>query len=205
MKNIHTTRDVLVHASAYISGRVLDAGGGSATKYKSFILQHATSYTCIDTSAGGGVDVVGDVLHMPFGEGEFDTVICNQVFEHVPHPEQLMSEISRVVRSGGHAIITAPFTQPVHADPGDFFRYTPEGLSAIARRHQCDVVERGVYGGIWALLSSYLKFLVFDPYKKQSRIRKGLMRRIDGALLWFDQWSHPRKVFSDSFIIVKKK
>ncbi|MEK7515169.1 MAG: class I SAM-dependent methyltransferase [Patescibacteria group bacterium] len=201
---IHTTRELVLYASRYMRGRVLDAGGGPAIKYKSLILQRAESYTCLDAHAGGGVDVVGDVLAMPFDDVSFDTVICNQVFEHVPHPDQLMSEISRVLRTGGHAIITAPFTQPVHADPGDFFRYTPEGLVAIAQRHGCKVIEKGAYGGFWALVSSYLKFLVFDPYKKQSRIKRAAARRLDNVLLWLDQWSTPKRVFSDSFVIIQK-
>ncbi|MEK6577867.1 MAG: class I SAM-dependent methyltransferase [Bdellovibrionota bacterium] len=205
MKLIHSTRDVVIHAAPYIRGHVLDAGGGLAAKYKSLILANAEKYTCLDASAGGHVDVTGDILHMPFENVSFDTVLCNQVLEHVPDPERLMREISRVLRSGGHAIITTPFMQPIHADPGDFFRYTPEGIAAIAGRHAFMVVEKGRYGGIWVLVSSFLKFIFFDPYKKQSRIKKAVFRRIDASLLWLDRWTHPRRVFSDSYAILKKQ
>ena len=203
MNTIHATRDVLLYASQYLQGDVLDAGGGTA-KYKSIILTTAKAYTCLDAIAGDTVDVVGSVLEMPFQDSSFDTVVCNQVLEHVSEPEHLMSEIYRVLRSGGHAIITAPFMQPIHNDPGDFFRYTPEGMAALTQRHSFVVIEKGGYGGIWAVFSSFLKFIFFDPYKKQLRIKKALFRRIDKLLLWFDCLTHPRRIFSDSYIILKK-
>lgn len=203
MSSVHSTRDVISYATAYIRGAVLDVGGGTS-KYKSIILASARQYACIDAVPGASVDVVGDVLNMPFEDMKFDTVICNQVFEHVDDPEGLMREIARVLRPGGHAIITAPFIQPVHADPGDYFRYTPEGIVALAERHGLTAVEKGKYGGMWVLLSSFLKFWLFNPYRKQSRIKKFLYRRIDRILQWLDRWAHPHKVFSDSYAILLK-
>ncbi len=203
--SIHTTRDLVEYAAKYIRGQTLDAGGGAAAKYKSIVLRSATSYICLDAVAGGNVDVAGDVLAMPFEDGSFDTVLCNQVFEHVPSPTSLMKEIARVLRRGGHAIITAPFTQPIHSDPGDYFRYTPEGLSALASSHQCVVVEKGAYGGFWALTSSYIKFLLFDPYQKQPRLKRAFLRLLDRSLIRMDHWVTPRRVFSDSFVIIKKQ
>jgi ubiquinone/menaquinone biosynthesis C-methylase UbiE len=51
--------------------------------------------------------IVGDSLKMPFEEESFDVVVCSQVYEHVPDPKQLMSEIYRVLRIGGVCFFSA--------------------------------------------------------------------------------------------------
>ncbi|MBN2483465.1 MAG: class I SAM-dependent methyltransferase [Candidatus Omnitrophica bacterium] len=44
----------------------------------------------------------------PFGDGEFDIVICADVIEHVKEPGAVLTEIRRVLSPGGWAIITTP-------------------------------------------------------------------------------------------------
>ncbi len=53
-------------------------------------------------------DVKLDVQHMPFGNDEFDVVICNHVLEHVPDDRKAMAEIYRVLKQGGYAILQVP-------------------------------------------------------------------------------------------------
>lgn len=40
----------------------------------------------------------GDVTSLPFEDRSFDLVVCNEVLEHLPHPEMALSEIQRVTR-----------------------------------------------------------------------------------------------------------
>lgn len=44
---------------------------------------------------------VDDAMGLAFGDASFDIVICSQVYEHVPDPTRMMSEIWRVLRPGG--------------------------------------------------------------------------------------------------------
>lgn len=59
-----------------------------------------------------GIDVVefdlnsGDPL--PFGDAQFDVVLCVETLEHVYPTDQLVGEIHRVLKSGGTAIIDVP-------------------------------------------------------------------------------------------------
>ncbi len=39
--------------------------------------------------------------HLPFDDGSFDLVVCDQVLEHVQDPVAFATEVSRVVASGG--------------------------------------------------------------------------------------------------------
>ncbi|UNK48977.1 class I SAM-dependent methyltransferase [Lysobacter sp. S4-A87] len=44
---------------------------------------------------------VDDAMQLSFADETFDVVICSQVYEHVPDPNQLMKQIHRVLRPGG--------------------------------------------------------------------------------------------------------
>lgn len=52
--------------------------------------------------------VEGDVESMPFPDASFGTVVCTEVLEHVPHPEQALREIRRVLKPGGVLIGSVP-------------------------------------------------------------------------------------------------
>ncbi len=49
-----------------------------------------------------------DIQNLPFKENEYDVVICNHVLEHVPDDKKAMSEILRVLKPGGYAILQVP-------------------------------------------------------------------------------------------------
>jgi len=48
----------------------------------------------------------------PFCSGAFDIVICEQVLEHLAHPENALREIGRVLRPGGLLILGVPTFPP---------------------------------------------------------------------------------------------
>ena len=50
---------------------------------------------------------LADALDLPFEDGSFDVVICSHVYEHVPDPGKMFSEIFRVLRRGGICYFSA--------------------------------------------------------------------------------------------------
>lgn len=46
--------------------------------------------------------------HAPFKDATFNLIICTEVLEHLKNPEEMISEISRVLTKGGKAIISIP-------------------------------------------------------------------------------------------------
>jgi 2-polyprenyl-3-methyl-5-hydroxy-6-metoxy-1,4-benzoquinol methylase len=52
--------------------------------------------------------VVGSVLAAPFPDHHFDVVISSEVIEHTPDPRAAIRELARVVKPGGHLVITTP-------------------------------------------------------------------------------------------------
>jgi ubiquinone/menaquinone biosynthesis C-methylase UbiE len=54
-----------------------------------------------------------DIHKIPFDKNTFDAVLCNHVLEHVADDIKAMSEINRVLKPGGFAILQVPFFKPV--------------------------------------------------------------------------------------------
>lgn len=49
-----------------------------------------------------------DIRNMPFDNNSFDFVLCNHVLEHIDNEELAISEIYRVMKHGGRAILQVP-------------------------------------------------------------------------------------------------
>jgi SAM-dependent methyltransferase len=55
------------------------------------------------------MDIVrADITNLQWDKGHFDLVICNHVLEHVPDDRKAMSELFRVMRPEGTAILQVP-------------------------------------------------------------------------------------------------
>ena len=50
---------------------------------------------------------VGDALALPFASESVDLVVCTEVLEHIPRPEEALAELVRVTR--GHLVLSVPW------------------------------------------------------------------------------------------------
>ena len=55
-----------------------------------------------------------DLTSMPFPNNFFDIVIVQHVLEHIEDDMQALREISRIIRSGGQALLEVPINAPGH-------------------------------------------------------------------------------------------
>jgi SAM-dependent methyltransferase len=124
----------LIDVKCKAQGKLLDVGCG-AKPYSLLFLPQVDQYVGVDlpSSAHGAseVDVYGNAMALPFQSSSFDTVLCTEVLEHVPEPQKVVHELSRVLKGGGHLLLTAPQNYWVHEAPGDFYRFTRYGLSYL--------------------------------------------------------------------------
>jgi SAM-dependent methyltransferase len=125
----------------YLAGRMLNAGCGSRD-IEPFLREHGVrEMTRYDIASSDPGVVLGPLESMPFEDGSFDAVLCNAVLEHVQDAGRSIAELARVVRKGGYVVVAVPFLQPYHPCPGDYQRYTSDGLAELGRNAGLDVVE----------------------------------------------------------------
>jgi len=98
----------------------------------------------VDAAPYDGVDVVCDIRRLPFEDDSVDGVLTISVLEHLPYPEQVLSEIRRVLRPGGWIYSDVPFVVGFHASPADFTRWTYEGVKVL---HEGFEIEQIVING----------------------------------------------------------
>ncbi|MDD2654848.1 MAG: methyltransferase domain-containing protein [Candidatus Omnitrophica bacterium] len=204
MNQFKNTREIMVYAQKYIKGRALDLGAGSG-KYRNIIKQNAKEYVAFDMAPGKNIDIVGDALNLPFNENTFDTVVSTQVLEHVEKPWVMAKEIGRVLKQGGICIITAPFLEPYHQDPGDFFRYSTQGIQSLFRNENFEVIECATCGSLFSVISEFFRFLWFNPFKKAKKGTYFATRLMSNLANFLDRFANNKIIYSDVYIIARKK
>lgn len=130
--------------SSYMHGRLLDFGCGSKP-YKALFT--VSEYVGADIEVSGhdhrheAIDVYYDGKTLPFADDSFDSVFSSEVFEHVFNLSQILDELHRVLKPGGHMLLTVPFVWDEHEIPYDFARYTSFGLKHILQEKGFVVVQ----------------------------------------------------------------
>ena len=106
-------------------------------------------------------------LSLPFPDESFDYVVSDQVLEHIEgDPQGVMDESFRVLTRGGWAVYTTCFINPIHLEPNDFWRFTPDALALLARKFS-RVVDCGGWGNPYVWIAVWLG-LRFDGVPESS-------------------------------------
>ncbi len=200
MPMLNTTKEVIFHIMPHVKGRVLDLGAGTA-KYKPILIKNASDFITCDVRKTENIDTVCDVANLIFPPESFDTVISTQVFEHVNNPFSVVREIKKVLKSGGNAIITAPFMIPFHADPKDNFRFSREGLEEIFKSSGFEIVDSGIYGGFFTVLSEMIHFSWFSPYKHESGRFIAFIEKVAKVC---DRIFPSKIIYANTFVVARK-
>jgi ubiquinone/menaquinone biosynthesis C-methylase UbiE len=117
-------------------GNVLDVGCGQSP-FRFLLNTSSTNYFGIDIVDADKFDYKNSNItpfngeDIPFKDEEFNGVICTEVLEHVENYQKLINEMHRVMKKGGEAIVTVPWSARYHYIPYDFFRYTPSSLRTM--------------------------------------------------------------------------
>jgi SAM-dependent methyltransferase len=115
-----------------ILGPVLDLGGLLAEEqeceYGGVIekLFQGKDYKTLDLRPGA--DIVGDVHDTRLPSESFGTVLLLETLEHLEYPQMAVTEMYRIIKPGGLAIITTLMCWEEHRCPRDFWRFLPDGL-----------------------------------------------------------------------------
>jgi SAM-dependent methyltransferase len=94
------------------------------------------------------VDFNVDLTKIPFADASYDGVICNHVLEHIPDDATAMSEILRILKPNGWAILQTPIAAKLDATYEDFSITDPQererafGQNDHVRIYAMDYVDR---------------------------------------------------------------
>ena len=114
--------------------RILDAGAGEL-QYKIFCehLNYVSQDFCRYDGMGDGsglqtrswnnskADIKCDIITITEPDASFDVIMCVEVIEHLPEPIKAIQEFARLLKPGGHLILTAPFCSLTHFAPFHFY------------------------------------------------------------------------------------
>lgn len=106
------------------------------------------------TAKYGEIDYVSEILQIPVEDESFDIILCTEVLEHVPQPILVLHEISRILKKGGRAFITAPLGSGLHQLPYHFYGgYTPEWYKLFCSEAGMEILEITPNGGFFKHLA----------------------------------------------------
>lgn len=175
-----TNRDAFIAARASElkpGSRVLDAGAGSC-RYSSLFAhcdyraQDFAKYEGSDHSYGD-LTYISDITAIPEVDEFFDFILCTEVFEHIPRPDDAVRELSRLLRPGGELVITAPLGSAIHMPPYHFYGgFTPFWYQHFFALNHLSTVSIQPNGGFFKL------------YAQESQRFLGMLTPPQGVLRW---------------------
>jgi len=144
-----------------LSGRVINVSAGNWKVPEQLIdRKRVTEYITFDKKLFGDsknrVQVVGDVVKMPFADEYADAIVNNQSLQNYSDPFKACSEMHRVLKKGGTLLLDVGFNTSFHgygSTPGslkkknkvfDYFRFTQQGLELLLKDFsKVDVTHSG--------------------------------------------------------------
>jgi SAM-dependent methyltransferase len=112
--------------------RLLDiAPQAHAGARASFLLAHVQT---ADIDPASGADLIVDITRdnsVTVAGGAFDIIVCTEVLEHTLDPFAAVRELRRLLKPGGHLLVTTPFNFRIHGPLPDCWRFTEHGLRAL--------------------------------------------------------------------------
>lgn len=194
----------------YVSGVTLDAGAGRLNG-KMLLSEYCSEYVSMDIeNVNGMIQVVSDIQSMTtIRDNTFDTVYSSQVLEHVPRPWDALSEVHRVLKSGGYAIISVPHFNSLHEEPHDYYRYTPYGIKYLMEQAGFSVVHESRVGGLFSFLTHIFSLIINCMFWSVPLLRWIIWYLNKFAIvypvIWLENIFNIKKKFPAIIVIVGRK
>jgi len=211
---VQALRQAVIH----LEGTLLDFGCGTKP-YEPLLKSHFKKWFGIDLKdrttgkeSQNRADASWDGITLPLENNSFDVILATQVFEHVENIENTLKELARVLRPGGHFLITVPMTGVLHEEPWDFRRFTPYGLRSMFEpldiRLETSVALGGVVTTVTTLIAGHISFLHRIPVFGNlfSKAVMGILTQLGfwTELIFFKVGFRQAKITTDYLFLLKK-
>jgi ubiquinone/menaquinone biosynthesis C-methylase UbiE len=160
------------------------------------------------------VDVICLATDLKFPDNEFDSVLCTQVLEHVYDHHTMMKEIYRVLKPGGHVILTVPFAWELHEEPYDYFRFTKHALKELFEEAGLKIDYIKPNGGKWAAIYQLRNNMMYHSFHTRKSLGNKLKKFLFMELrltqlrnyfaIWLDK-KYRDEIFTLNYIVVAHK
>ena len=91
---------------------LLDVGCGAGTLLGLIAQTQPETFVCgadLNPAGAGSAPVfAADACALPLPDASFHCMICSETLEHLPAPEAALSEFHRILKPGGHLLVTVP-------------------------------------------------------------------------------------------------
>lgn len=156
--------------------------GSSRSPYRSILENRRFLLETLDLDREGGANHAGAAEATGLADSSYDLVLCTQVLEHCDDPWQAAREIRRILRPGGHAIISAPHVWFFHPHPRDHWRFTQEGIVRLMRESGLEPMVLLAQGGSILTVVQVLNFLLYGVLGRWGGVVYALLN-VSGQLL----------------------
>ncbi len=163
-------------------GVMLDYGCGGQP-YKNFFMPKLVRYIGADVAAAQGIELDVEIMPgqpLPLADASIDTLLSTQTLEHVEDVYFYIGECSRLIRSGGILILTAPMQWRHHEVPYDYWRFTRYGLIALLEQRGFVIKSMSPCGGVYALLGQ-----IFLSHLHERGVRKPWINSLVNGVAFF--------------------
>lgn len=168
------------------SGDILDIGGKKDNKRGEFRppMDQVNSWKFLNIDSSTNPDYLAAAENTGLPNKTFDIVLMCETLEHLPYPVEALGECSRVLKVEGMLYITVPFLYPVHADPYDFQRWTPERIKTELAKQSFGDIEILPMGGFWAVVYDMTRFYIGKRAGRGSLKAKIFSKFFMPCMLW---------------------
>lgn len=161
-------------------GLVLEIGGGTA--FLRSTIEKAVPgvrYFSGDIAPTEATGIVLDATALPLADASADAVLALEVLEHIEQPEQMISEVARVMRDDAIGIVTVPFMFGVH-DFRDYHRFTPLGFQTLLNAYGLELDEVRQRGGTFVAATGLVRTLILNSIvgKPKDWRAQGLRKKV---------------------------
>lgn len=145
---------------SHVTGLLLDVGCGNQQWRRS--VPDSARYIPLDCCSIASLyhfgqqppQINADGCALPVKSDAIGGIISTFVVEHVPEPAKLVSEASRVLRSGGYFILLGPGDVcPTHGEPYNYYNLTRFGYRDLLERTSFEVIEEYYPSRSWSSIA----------------------------------------------------
>jgi ubiquinone/menaquinone biosynthesis C-methylase UbiE len=118
------------------------------------------------------LDYIGNIWEINEKDSFFDAILCAEVIEHIPYPNETIHEFSRLIKRGGVLILTAPYASLPHMRPYFFYSgFSKEWYEHILNKYGFEIMKIERNG-------NYFKFLLQENVRCLKILRNPFLRII---------------------------